>query len=120
MCWQSADYVHEGSPVTSAAGNRAAVSFSVRGLGPADGTYVPDSSTIGCRAPGRVAGRLPSSSSVSETLDYLDVVLRSSLTMVGRRYRKPRAGAMHMARSPSSGFCGSSVAVENAGQSAGK
>src|SRR5690348_11262531 len=50
MCWQSADYVHEGSPGTSAAGNRAAVSFSVRGQGPADGTYVPDSSTIGCRA----------------------------------------------------------------------
>lgn len=95
MCWQSADYVHEGSPVTSAVGNRAAVSFSVRGLGRADGTFVPDSSTIGCRAPGRVAGRLPTSSSVSETLDYLGAVLRSSITVVGRRYRKPRAGAMH-------------------------
>ncbi len=50
MCWQSADDVHEGSPVTIVTGNRAAVSFSVRGLGLADGTYVPDSATIGWRA----------------------------------------------------------------------
>lgn len=38
MCWKSSHYAHEGSPVTIVTGNRAAVSFSARGLGLADGT----------------------------------------------------------------------------------
>ncbi|BCF86501.1 hypothetical protein [Rhodococcus qingshengii] len=50
MVWESIDYAHEGSPVTIVTGNRAAVSFSDRGLGLADGTHVPDSATIGWRA----------------------------------------------------------------------
>lgn len=50
MIWESSDYAHEGSPVTIVTGNRAAVSFSVRGLGLSDGTYVPDSATVGWRA----------------------------------------------------------------------
>ena len=50
MIWESSDYTHEGSPITIVTGNRAAVSFSVRGLGLADGTYVPDSATVGWRA----------------------------------------------------------------------
>lgn len=50
MIWESSDYTHEGSPITIVTGKRAARSFSARGLGLADGTYVPDSATVGWRA----------------------------------------------------------------------
>lgn len=113
MCWQSADDVHEGSPVTIVTGNRAAVSFSVRGLGLADGTYVPDSATSGWEAPElieRVSDpRLPrrrgqvldhyGGPALPETEDWCYAQWLDHLRQVSAEI---------------------SVAMENAGQSAGK
>ena len=50
MCWTSTDGAHEGAPATIVAGDRTALSYSARGFGLEDGTYVPDEATIGWRA----------------------------------------------------------------------
>jgi hypothetical protein len=50
MCWTSTDGAHEGAPATHGAGDRTALSYSARGFGLEDGTYVPDEATIGWRA----------------------------------------------------------------------